>query len=250
MANDLQHTINTARTWFTKNANPFGKRQMKKFYSELVEPGDICYDIGAGMGQRTEAWLALGAQVVCIEPQSDRMIRIEKRFVGNNNLHPIRKALGDEKRMSIMHVNEATPGAGTLTEGTARIAVSQNQSSNQKWEKEEPVEITTFDEVIKSHGIPDFCQISASGYEVEILSGLDYVLKSIAFGYMSHAPQYALECLFKLEQFGNYEYKWTYEDQTRFASPRWVNTHAMRTVLRGFHAHERSGDIYARLRLE
>lgn len=247
MTNDLQHTINTAKSWFSKNVNPFGRRQLKKFYSELIQPGEMCYDIGAGMGQRADAWLALGAQVVCIEPQSDRMARLEKRFTGNNNLHTIRKAISNEKRMAIMHVNEAPLGAGTLTESTARIAISQHNPFSNKWEKEEPVEITTFDEVINSHGMPDFCQISASGYEVEILSGLTYSLKNIAFGYMTHAPQYALECLTKLEQFGNYEYKWTYEDETEFATPRWVNTHAMRTVLRGFHAHERSGDIYARL---
>ena len=248
MTNDLQHTINTAKLWFSKNANPFSRRQLKKFYHEFVEAGDICFDIGGGMGQRAEAWLALGAQVVCIEPQSDRMARIEKRFVGNNNLHIVRKAIGNGKRMGIMHVNAATPGAGTLTDGAVRLAISKNDTLSQTWEKEEPVEITTLDEIIDQHGKPDFCQINAKGYEPEILAGLTYSLKSLAFGYLSHAPQYALECLTKLEQFGDYEFKWTYDDEVESAAPRWVNTAAMRTVLRGFHTHERSGDIYARLR--
>lgn len=248
MANDLQHTISTAKSWFSKNANPFSKRQLKKFYGELVSTGDVCYDIGGGGGQRTEAWLTLGAQVVCIEPQSDRMARIEKRFAGNNNLRTVRKALSGEKHMGIMQVNDATPGAGTLTQGAARIAISQNDPLSKNWGKEEPVEITTLDEVINWHGLPDFCQINAKGYEVEILKGLNHTLRSIAFGYLAHAPQYALECLTQLERFGDYEFKWTYEDETEFAAPRWVNVHAIRTVLRGFHAHERSGDIYARVR--
>ena len=248
MANDLQHSISTAKSWFSKHANPFGRRQLKKFYTELVSAGDVCYDLGGGMGQRTEAWLALGAQVVCIEPQSDRMARIEKRFVGNNNLRTIRKAIGNAKHMGIMRVNDATPGAGTLTENVARMAISRNDPLSKNWEKEEPVEITTLDEIINQHGLPDFCQINAKGYEVEILQGLNHSLRSLAFGYLAHAPQYALDCLTQLERFGDYEFKWTYADESEFAAPRWVNVHAIRTVLRGFHAHERSGDIYARLR--
>ena len=248
MANNLQHTIKTTQSWFSKNANPFGKRQMKRFYRELVSAGDLCYDIGGGLGQRTEAWLALGAQVVFVEPQSDRMLRIENRLKGNHNLRTIRKAVGSEKRMGMMYVNDATPGVGTLTEGVVRQAISRNSQLSTTWTKQEPIEVTTLDEVIAQHGKPNFCHINAKGYEPEILDGLSSSLQAIAFSYFVHAPQYALECLDKLSRFGEYEFKWAYEGETEFASPRWVNTHAMRTVLRGFHAHERSGDIYARLR--
>jgi len=151
--------------------------------------------------------------------------------------------------MTIMHFNDAPPiGAGTLTEGPARQAISELNSFSQRWDKQEPVEITTLDELIKQHGLPDFCQINAKGYEVEILKGLSQSIKNIAFGYLTHAPTYALTCIEQLEQLGEYECKWVYQDETEFAAQKWITPVAMRTVLRGFHKHERSGDIYARIR--
>lgn len=249
MATDIRHTIDSAKSWLAQHGIPFGKKRLKKFYSELIEPGNLCYDIGAGLGNRTEAWSALGAQVICVEPQSDRMSYIEKRVLGNHNIFTVRKAIGNENRMTIMHVNDALPiGAGTLTEGEVRAAISEGDSFSEKWDKQEPVEIITLDDLIKVHGLPDFCQINAKGYEVEILKGLSQSIKGIAFGYLTHAPSYALECIARLEKLGDYECKWVYQGDTEFAAQKWITPVAMRTVLRGFHQHERSGDIYARLR--
>ncbi len=249
MASDIQKTIDVAKSWLTLYSKPFGKKRLKKFYAELIESGNLCYDIGGGLGYRTETWLALGAQVVCIEPQSERLVYLERRIGANHNLRSIRKALGSEKRMTIMDINEEIPvGAGTLTEGVARAAISAKDNFSKNWNRQESTEIITFDEVIESHGLPDFCQINCKGYEVEILEGLTQPIRNIAFGYLTHAPNYALTCLTRLEALGDYEYKWAYQNETEFAASKWVTTTAMRTVLRGFHEHERSGDIYARLR--
>ena len=42
-----------------------------KFYSKLIQNGDLCFDVGANVGNRTEAFLKLGARIVAVEPQPE-----------------------------------------------------------------------------------------------------------------------------------------------------------------------------------
>lgn len=42
-----------------------------RFYEQFIRPNDICFDIGANMGNRTEVFLKLGAKVIAVEPQSE-----------------------------------------------------------------------------------------------------------------------------------------------------------------------------------
>jgi hypothetical protein len=54
------------------------------FYGQFVRPGNLCFDIGANIGTKTEMLLALGAKVVSIEPQPDlvREVRARGRYYG------------------------------------------------------------------------------------------------------------------------------------------------------------------------
>ena len=40
--------------------------EMVRFYSQFVAPGDVCFDVGANVGNRTRVFLALGATVVAV----------------------------------------------------------------------------------------------------------------------------------------------------------------------------------------
>jgi hypothetical protein len=42
---------------------------MTSFYQQFLQPGDLCFDVGANMGNRVEAFLKIGANVVVVEPQ-------------------------------------------------------------------------------------------------------------------------------------------------------------------------------------
>lgn len=38
-------------------------------YRELINPGDLCFDIGANRGRYSMAFSSLGAMVIAVEPQ-------------------------------------------------------------------------------------------------------------------------------------------------------------------------------------
>src|SRR3970282_98282 len=48
---------------------PFKLRRLADLYRPFVEPGDLCFDVGAHVGDRTRALRRLGGRVVAVEPQ-------------------------------------------------------------------------------------------------------------------------------------------------------------------------------------
>ena len=48
---------------------PRRQRPLRALYGEFVSAGDLAFDIGAHVGNRTRALVALGCRVVAVEPQ-------------------------------------------------------------------------------------------------------------------------------------------------------------------------------------
>ena len=54
-------------------------RQRKEFYSYFINAGDVVFDIGANIGNRTQIFSELGARVVAVEPQSKCVTILKKK---------------------------------------------------------------------------------------------------------------------------------------------------------------------------
>jgi len=49
-------------------SNILSRRKLMRHYSKFVSEGDLCFDIGANLGNRTRVFLELGATVIAVEP--------------------------------------------------------------------------------------------------------------------------------------------------------------------------------------
>ena len=65
----MRHWYGLLRSIAIYYANPFKLRQMRGFYAQFMQPGDLCFDIGAHVGNRLWVWTKVGARVVGVEPQ-------------------------------------------------------------------------------------------------------------------------------------------------------------------------------------
>ncbi len=63
------------------------QREMLRFYKKFVNKDDLCFDIGANSGERTNILLKLGAKVVAVEPQQKCFNILESKFAGNDNVN-------------------------------------------------------------------------------------------------------------------------------------------------------------------
>jgi 16S rRNA A1518/A1519 N6-dimethyltransferase RsmA/KsgA/DIM1 with predicted DNA glycosylase/AP lyase activity len=50
------------------------------FYSRLIKRDDLCFDIGANIGDKTNVFVRLGAVVVAVEPQESCWQVLKRRF--------------------------------------------------------------------------------------------------------------------------------------------------------------------------
>ena len=68
----LRHSMQTgygvARSLAIYYGRPWRFPVMDAFYARLVRPGDLCFDLGAHVGNRVRSWRRLGAHVVAVEP--------------------------------------------------------------------------------------------------------------------------------------------------------------------------------------
>src|SRR6186997_2056305 len=93
-----------ARSILMYYAKPFAKQRMMGFYRAFVQPGDLCFDVGAHVGSRTRVFLALGARVVAIEPQPDFMKLLRRWYGANPNVTLIDDALGAASGQAEMRI--------------------------------------------------------------------------------------------------------------------------------------------------
>src|SRR5258708_14784630 len=91
----LQRSYGLARSAVIYHGNPLQRRRARAFYRQFVRPGDLCFDVGAHLGDRTAHFLALGAHVVAIEPQPGPLAVLRRLYRRNPRVTVIDPALGE-----------------------------------------------------------------------------------------------------------------------------------------------------------
>ena len=82
----------------------FSKKERTQFYKQFIQPGDLCFDVGANIGNRTVIFLDLGAKVVAIEPQKECYQKLTKRF--GDKIDLVTKGLGEKESVEKLYVSE------------------------------------------------------------------------------------------------------------------------------------------------
>lgn len=228
-------------------AVPGRLRQLRRFYGQFIRPGDLCFDVGAHVGNRVWVWRRLGARVVAIEPQPGLM-RWLRRFYGRSpHVHLLPVALAGQPGEQTLYVSQRHPTVTTLSREWI-TAVQQDASfARVQWETAVTVPVTTLDALIAEYGRPAFCKIDVEGYEAEVLRGLSQPLPALSFEYVPAALDVAHTCLERLVQLGAYEFNWSEGESHRWQAARWLSAAEMAVQLARLGEEPGSGDVYARL---
>jgi FkbM family methyltransferase len=192
--------------------------KLNNFYSQLIKPGDLCIDVGASYGYRTEAFLKLGAKVVAVEPQLQPARFLKLKF--NNDIVIVKKALGNKNDIKPMLISSA--GAlSSLSENWVR-EVKKNRFKSETWKKKINIEITTLDDLINQYGVPDFCKIDVEGYEYEVLEGLTKRIHLLSFEFtIPEFTRNAIKCINYLSNLGDIECNYSSGESLKFGLDVW-----------------------------
>lgn len=237
-----------ARSYAIYRARPWRARERVAFYRRFVKSGDLCFDIGAHVGNHTEAFLALGARVVAVEPHPQFAAFLRKEYGARDDVTVVQNALGARKAaMVTLKISTLAPTVSSVSADWIQEVQRSAGFSRVDWDRDVPVSMTTLDLLIAKHGLPAFCKIDVEGSEAEVLLGLSQALPQLCFEFVPAALPVALACLDRLGRLGDYRYNLVIGERPRFVLPDWTGAEALRARLQGLDPESRSGDVYARL---
>ena len=217
MSPDPRALAGLARSLVIYRARPWRAAALARFYRGLVGPGDLAFDIGAHVGNRSRALVAAGARVVALEPQA-----LFHRFLARD-LPPevtlLRAAAGRAEGEARLAVSRLHPTVSSLAEGFADRMAGVPGFGRVRWDGAETVPVTTLDALIAAHGRPRFVKIDVEGHEAEVLAGLSVPLPWIAFEALPATRDTTRAALDRLEALGRYRFSAVAGEATRFALP-------------------------------
>lgn len=244
---DAASLFGLARSLVIYYGKPFQTRRLARFYASWTAPGDLCFDIGAHVGNRLRAWRRLGARVVAVEPQPLFMGWLRLCYGSDSDVILLEQAVGAEPGLGTLLVSRRTPTVSTLSAAWVGVVKQDASFVKVRWEAGSPVRVTTLDELIARFGEPAFCKIDIEGYELEALRGLSQPLPALSFEYIPATVEIALGCLDRLAALGDYRFNLTVGEGLQWRSERWLPGADIAAWLKGLRPGDRSGDIYARL---
>ena len=216
-------------------------REMLRFYSKLIHRGDLCFDIGAHMGNRTEIFLKLGAKVIAVEPQEDCINRLREKFNNEPRLTLVNKGLSDKEGELTLYICEDVTTISTFSDKwkTGRF-------SNYKWNMEKLIPVTTLDNLIKEFGLPVFCKIDVEGFEFQVLKGLSRPITYISFEFTREFFNDVESCVNYLLSLGYVKFNCSLGESSKMLFQTWDTANKLYQRLDLVDDSLLWGDIYAK----
>lgn len=217
---------------------------LKSLYRPLVAPGDLAFDIGAHVGDRTRVLAALGVRVVAVEPQTRpaRLLQLAARAI--RGVTVVEMAVAARPGRLSLSVNSANPTVSTLSRAMVGAADGHPMWQGQRWDETVEVEGTTLDALIGAHGMPAFIKIDVEGLEDEVLAGLSRPSKVLSFEFTTLQRGVGLAALARAEAlgYGSFNLSLGESHVLRWRQP--VDAATVRTVIETLAAEANSGDVY------
>jgi FkbM family methyltransferase len=155
-----------------------GERRVNATISEITQPGDCVWDIGANVGLYTRQFLdgvGPSGHVVAFEPVPENAAEL-RRLLSCPRLTVVEAALGDSNGHTMLVVSGRSGETSHIAEGSASTSTPDglDASSNAV-----TVRVARGDSMLEA-GIPapDVVKIDVEGFERDVLDGLPVALRT------------------------------------------------------------------------
>lgn len=241
---NLYDPVVDLKNWLTKT-----QAEYVRFYSQFVDRGDLCFDVGANVGRRTKVFLKLGAIVIAVEPQEHCMEQLRKKYGKDNKVVLVQKAVGEKEGHAEMMLCDSH-SLSSLSKDWIESVKASGRYSACIWNKSVTVPMVTLDDLISQYGKPAFMKIDVEGYEYQALKGLSQPIKVICFESTPEFMASAIKCVEHLSRIATARFNYCLEDkQTTLALPEWVTPEQICEILISLRDKKAVGDVYAKCEL-
>src|SRR5262245_10143917 len=118
---------------------------MDALYATFLRPGDLAFDIGAHVGDRTGSFRRLGARVMALEPQPLCARAIQAIYADDPGVRLIEAACSAKLGRLTLRINSANPTVSTASTDFVSAAHGAAGWEGQAWDQIIDVPCTTLD---------------------------------------------------------------------------------------------------------
>ena len=208
--------------------------------SEFIKPGDLAFDVGANIGDRTDLMLSLGAKVVAFEPQP-LLAREVRARASAKKLTVVEAALGPQPGRADLFLTRLTRTASLHADWDS-TGTGEHGKIN--------VPVTTLDAEIRKHGVPVFCKMDIEGFEDQVLKGLSSPIRAVSIEF--HADERGVvkmtQCVEMLTKLATYEFNLTGTEEGKWLSPHWMSKAEFLSSFPACANRHYYGDVFFRQR--
>jgi FkbM family methyltransferase len=218
--------------------------EMLRFYSQFIPAQALCFDVGANIGNRVKIFLALNADVIAIEPQTECVGILNKVFGKNRQLKIIQTALGDREGEAEIMISDSSTISSMSPEWINAVKTS-GRFAEFVWDQKKKVPLTTLDKLIDQYGTPAFIKIDVEGFEYQVLSGLTRPVSMLSLEYVPEIIELTYKCIDYLHHLGNIELNYTIGETMQLVLEKWTTPDEMKRLLSSIsNRSELFGDVY------
>ena len=219
-----------------------------RFYSQFIKKGDLCFDIGANLGTRTEAFRKLGATTIAVEPQDVCVANLKSRWGKDKKVKIVQKAVGGQEGETTMAIctkdNEKSSCSAEWMD-ISRSVARKGLGWDLVWDMRVRVQMTTLDKLIEEFGIPTFCKIDTEGFEWECIQGLSQPIKALSLEFHTEHLCPAINSIRRLAELGITKYNYSLTESMELALSVWIGADEICKVLENYPDKYIYGDVYA-----
>jgi FkbM family methyltransferase len=224
---------------------PWTHLAWRRFYRQLLSPGDTVFDIGAHLGTRARAMRRAGARVIALEPQA-LFARFLKRTLPRDIIF-VEAAAGRSESETQMAVSSRHPTVSSLRTDFVTGATVAPGFEHVRFDATQSVQVVTLDGLIRDYGSPRYIKIDVEGFEWEVLSGLSEPVPMVSVEYLPSFVHFTRAVLDRLSELGDYRFNIVAGERAQFLWPDWRDNEAVRSWLDTLSPEDRSGDLFASL---
>lgn len=235
------------RSWLMYYAKPFNRKKLKHFYRQFLQPGDLAFDIGAHLGNRTQAWIDLGARVVAVEPQPVCIDYLKARFEGKPGFTLVPFAVGASDADLPFKISALHPTLSTGREEDWQNKINEYSTVKANWEEKIIVKQHTLDQLISTYGVPRFCKIDTEGFEWEVIQGLHQVIPQLSVEFLAFDKMRVISCIERLAALADYTLNFSFGESQQWYWKEWQSPTCVIEFIRADRYPRTFGDLYFKI---